>query len=930
MNFFKKYFNIKEEDVMGNGEYQVCCPFPHKDLVGNEYMEKNPSAHINPKLNVLHCKVCGEGWSEASLLSKVEGIPYREALRVLHLMDTRGGHSWENKMIMLKQSPMTLELIESLGLTSMIDTLQLGFSGDGIDFPVFMYGDLMDVRNYNPNRSPKVLGTKGSKNMILPFDLWREDKRDTLLVAGEKDMAIGRVHGFNTITFTGGEGSFPKLFKHSFKGRHIYIIYDNDSAGRDGAMKVAHFIKEAGGIPHIVTGHYEVCIENGGDLWDFFMKYGKTAQDLKEILSATPEADGKLLEKIKDAVVPLVPLGKAVQGQYANSRFVRSRVTVTSVFEDSYPIPDYVRFEKTEDDDLSNYPRGTLLEWAIEEKNVENILLMMDGRITKEAQRKNLRAFVNIPSSEKYWRVTSMSAVTIYKCSVKDSITTAIEDGDEDSSVQLVMYSIGQKMYAGKQYEVTFKPVSHPLEGQKVVGIVTAFEESASSIESFKVTPQVKDSLKVFQVPTGMKVADVLRNHFERSKGFIGTEARYDVMLATDMFYHTPLDFTMGGRVERAYLDVMIIGDPRTMKSQTAKKMREMYELGIVTSLKTATIAGLIGGSDKVGGSFKTKIGLIPQAHKGAVILEEFSGGVRNGIINQLTEIRSSGRVRLLRVDNMIDVPARVRMLSISNPMVNGGGFSLPIAQYPSGINVIMDLVGASEDIARYDFFVLVEEPKSYTSPLSSILIEPYDKESYLNRIRWVWSRKAEQVEISSEVAEYIVQCAGKLNSMYDCSIKLFGAEAWKKLARVAIAIAGLVVSTDETFERLVVTKEHVSEAAKFLVSMYDNQTFKLRGFVENERAYNVCRPQDIHALQQIYNNYGPVLEELEVSTYMTTKQLNLVSGLEPKDFSQFVSRLGASKFIQWKGERIAPTGKFRNAMKKINRNVHVKLPSEQ
>ena len=63
MEFFKKFFRLTDDDIMPNGEHSVCCPFPHKDHLGNQYLEKHPSAHINPERDVFHCKVCSSGMS---------------------------------------------------------------------------------------------------------------------------------------------------------------------------------------------------------------------------------------------------------------------------------------------------------------------------------------------------------------------------------------------------------------------------------------------------------------------------------------------------------------------------------------------------------------------------------------------------------------------------------------------------------------------------------------------------------------------------------------------------------------------------------------------------------------------------------------------------------------------------------------------------
>lgn len=64
MGFFEHYFNIEDS----GDEHAVCCPFPHHTNTGLEYYETNPSAHVNTKDRLFHCKVCNEGHSEVSLL----------------------------------------------------------------------------------------------------------------------------------------------------------------------------------------------------------------------------------------------------------------------------------------------------------------------------------------------------------------------------------------------------------------------------------------------------------------------------------------------------------------------------------------------------------------------------------------------------------------------------------------------------------------------------------------------------------------------------------------------------------------------------------------------------------------------------------------------------------------------------------------------
>lgn len=923
MEFFKKYFTeYKEYDT---GELEVLCPFPHKDEKGNQYYESRPSAHINQAKSLFHCKVCGQGMSEAAFLSKLQGVSYKDALVLLKDMDDHKTNSWTQFRTNFLNSEGAQESWQALGLTlSLADELQIGFEGEGISFPVYIYGELLDVRNYKSERQPKVMSRKHAKNLLVPFDLWRVDERPTLLCAGEKDMAIARQMGFNALTFTGGEQAFPKLFKHSFKNKQVYIAYDNDQAGHEGSRKIASLLKDAGAIPYVVTGHYNTCTNKGEDIHDFFQKYGRTSDELQKILHETPEFTEEEHRREQEKYIPLVTIEEATKGKYSN-RLVSSRVSVVATYEEAYQVPDYVELRKTHSGDRCILNTGDEFVFSLGEENAGDLLYLIDSLKLEEQMKDNLKKLVRIPQGEKYIGIKIKSRMNVFKAVVTDDLESeVVTDNDEARSMrELLVYSIGEPIKAGQKYRVSYKPLPHPLKGQQIVGVVTKLEESDNSINRFSVNTNVVESLKCFQVKEGQSINDKMQELYERSKGVIGVEARRDVYFTTDLYFHTPLEFDFGRRRERGYLDVMMIGDPRTGKSQAAKKLLQLYELGLITSLKTSTVAGLLGGSDQTSGGWKTKLGLIPRNHKGALILEEFSGGGQE-LISKLTEVRSSNRVRLTRVNGSIDVPAQVRMLSISNPSTGQGGTSLPLRNYPNGIQVLLDLIGASEDIARYDFFLLVDEPDHYTSPLDDFEQDPFPKESYQNRVRWVWSRKPEQIKIERPVLEAIVKAGEELNDAYNTHIKLFGPEAWKKITRIAVACAGMLCSMSDDGQNLIVKEEHADWAKKFLIACYDNKLFKLREYVEMHRRKEHADEGAVHILQGLYNTHAVMLKQLEMSTEMTQRDLQVVSGLDNKEFPKVFNSLVKSDFVTMNGSKLIPTQRFRSAMNQINKDVYM------
>jgi DNA replicative helicase MCM subunit Mcm2 (Cdc46/Mcm family) len=389
--------------------------------------------------------------------------------------------------------------------------------------------------------------------------------------------------------------------------------------------------------------------------------------------------------------------------------------------------------------------------------------------------------------------------------------------------------------------------------------------------------------------------------------------------------FHTPLRFNFGKtKAIRGYLDTLIVGESRTGKSSTAEALRKLYGLGTFTSLagNSATIAGLVGGSSKgPTGNMQTRAGVIPQNHGGLIIFEEF-GKSSKDILRELTDIRSSNEVRIARVSGTTTLPAMVRMISLTNVKTTNEIKS--IASYPNGISILTELVNTAEDIARYDIILVLSE-----TGLQDIdpLWEPvpaFAPQVFRDRIRWVWTRTEEQIIKTPEIERYIVEKCNALNKKYPSHIKLFGTEAWKKISRLAQSIASYVVSASEDFENIIVTKECVDYAIELLVSIYDNNTFKFKEYVDMELRYRTTDAEAVASLQLIFNKYPGLVLQLEQSVEITKTMLESTTGLESQDIRKGLQLLTRSYFIKVDSTTIKPTERFRLTINRINRNTQI------
>jgi hypothetical protein len=265
----------------------------------------------------------------------------------------------------------------------------------------------------------------------------------------------------------------------------------------------------------------------------------------------------------------------------------------------------------------------------------------------------------------------------------------------------------------------------------------------------------------------------------------------------------------------------------------------------------------------------------------------------------------------------------------LSNVKSSSGSIK-PIATYPNGIAVVTELVETAEDIARYDLIVILGDRGNSQIDPFWVPAEPLSSDAYRTRIRWIWSRTPEQINISEEVGRYIMQKANELNRDFDSHIKIFGTEAWKKVTRLATAVAGYLVSTDDTYENIVVTRDHVDYAVQYFLRIYDNPIFKLREYVKYERTFSTIDADGIAALQGFYTKYPALCIQLSRSAVCSKNMLSSAAGLSADDLNKALSGLTRCFFIRYEGYDIVPTERFRKGFAQINQQTNPTRVGEQ
>ena len=132
------------------------------------------------------------------------------------------------------------------------------------------------------------------------------------------------------------------------------------------------------------------------------------------------------------------------------------------------------------------------------------------------------------------------------------------------------------------------------------------------------------------------------------------------------------------------------------------------------------------------------------------------------------------------------------------------------------------------------------------------------------------------------------------------------------------------MVSTDPTYQKIIVEKDHINKAIEIMRGLYDNPTFKLKEFVQEERRYREFTQQDIDNLQLLYKKNNPVLNLLANASSTTRTNLYSVSGLDATNFNRLIGELSVNNFIRLSTYDIIPTEKFFNTFKKIDKSIEI------
>lgn len=942
---------LEEELEKDNNELPVHCAY-HDD--------SKISASINTETNLFYCQTCGAKGSLVGLLKKKFGFYNEELLDVLLEHENIEFNQKYIKQDVLFNNKIAMDMnFHQYTLGEVGVFKNPNYPNSYFSVPVFIEEILFDVRTYFPNGTPKWISERGSKTgLIVPYNVWKQDKeRFTLICAGEKDMLMARSWGFNAICLTGGEARLPFNIDW-FRNRDVVIAYDNDDAGIKGAAKLAKNLMRVVHSLKNLTNFHNICVEKGEDIYDFFVKYQRNGQDLQNLINLTPLMAMEDIQEELYKDIKLIKFQEALGKPENYGNFQKSIIKIKTDLSPAYIIPQEVKMTYSYQlgaGDIENESgkaemrRGEPIIVKIDPEDLPNILdykkksekdrkAYLGSLLTEQVRMKNPSYKKIMPDPNQQY-LKDAKKFNIYAVGIASLIQSSSEPQHISNQKIIPAYftSIAipgdNPFLVGDELEIVYKIFHDPTKQNEQVVLIYTISKKNSFIDNFIVSKDVIASLIKFQ-PTPflgnayaesmMKLEELLK----RARSFIGNYVHLDLYLANELMFHSVLNYNKKDKEQYGVLDIMIIGNSEAGKSTTSIEMIKKYNVGQMLGLRDTTEIAILGGIAEFAGEKVIKPGLIPNSHRKALILEEFQTA-NPKIISYLRNYRTSKQVSINRIQGEMVCPANVRSLIISNAF--GGRRVESFTR--GGVEIIQSLITDPPDVGRFDFILVIGNQKIKDEDDNDGVLEPFYDEDYQNRVKWVWSRKPENIIFSNDFELKIKEKWRYIEKRYNTEVLdpeflIFGKHIQPKLRKIAIAFACILVSTND-FHNVLVNEEHLELAVWYLESIYDSEEFALLKEIERNTEYSASAltKEDIDRLTR-WNNAveGEAIRFLYTYGSTTRDNIRSILGATMDDTNNFINSLNLSKFIKLDDKKIYITNRFKAGFKKMKRAVPQKV----
>lgn len=813
-----QYYSARGFQLVKNKN--VKCPF-HDD--------KTASMSINESTGLWFCHSCHIGGNIVQFESKTKNISTKDAYASLCKEFGIDANQKESPYIdndiveayhktLLNNQKAIEKLEQNRGVKlNIIKKYMIGLDEDlgRLTIPVYRNGFCVNIRKYKSGAAEmKVIGISGHNEMALfPYD---NLKSDTIyLMEGEMDCLLANQLGLNAMTVTSGAGSWKESWNDYFRDKDVIICYDIDEAGRNGAEKVIGHLK--GICKSIKNIELPITTPPNGDFTDYIMTHEFTIDDFNILVTNTKDITIEK-ELLPDCLA--VSLTESSNAIYY-SKYLETQIMIAGKEMEPYNVPkDFkIKCSPKKSPKCFACKLNGIGEMTFTVKNTsEDILRLID--VNDFQLTGALRKISGIKEC------VFNSIEVLNKQSVEEIIAIPEITYAQNQDIEYIkrrLYFSGHGIRMNKQYIIKGYNYTHPRD-QKATLLINSAKATQGVLDPTLITAEMKNELKIFQSGNSVgEISDKLNDIYDDfSFNVTHIFGRNDMLLAMDICYHSVLSFDFCGVYQsKGRSDVLIIGDTRCGKSKSIEGLNKHYRAGEIIGGDSLSFAGLVGGAQQVGKGWIVTWGKIPLNNNMLVCVDEMSS-MDQEIIGYLSGIRTTGIAEINKIAGA-KTQANTRLLCCSN---SRSGRKL--STYSKGVLAIKELIGKAEDISRFDLAVAISDSEisqqSINDSYTKTVPHKYKTDLCHNLILWVWTRKKDDVVFMPDTEKVILELALKLTEKYDSDIPLVTpAEQRIKLARMAIALAARLFSTDAEGEKIIVYPKHVEYIYHYLLKIYNS-----------------------------------------------------------------------------------------------------------
>lgn len=512
-----------------------------------------------------------------------------------------------------------------------------------------------------------------------------------------------------------------------------------------------------------------------------------------------------------------------------NGKLITTRVMVAGKKHTPYIVPKKIEYSCWGRDKCKKFGCPLLnlpVPTAYKDLGVDNRELIQMTATGDDNIKGILRELSGIPSCTKYDTeiVEHTNVDELLVIPMVDETDT--EDTDGDYVLRRIYAMGGMPIDANKYYEISGYVYPHPRNQESTI-LVTKVKPLQDTVESFTLTDEVKEGLKVF------RPADWSEEGIFTKLSAILNDLTYNVthiverdetLLGVLLTYHSALRINVPWDTSaiRGWLELKIVGDTGTGKSALIEKIMKYIGLGNRVNAESTSRTGLTYKMEQSGsgGAWYIVWGAWPLADRKLIWIDEDTGIGKDGY-SEMTLARSDGKLEVKRAVTA-ETPCRVRAI-LSGNVPKGKR----LADYAQGAESLKDVFN-NEDIRRFDFAVFMRatdvNPELYNQKLPTFP-KLVTADVLKNNVLFAWSRTPEQVTHEKGTADEALNAATELSKIYGKAndVPLVSpSDQRNKLMRLATAFAFLTNSVDDTGEKAVVRPGHVKAATTYLKSIYN------------------------------------------------------------------------------------------------------------